>query len=413
MKRTPDIEEQLRQRLGQAEVMPPEGLWEAIERQLPPETARTTATTRRIRLRRWSIAAAFIMFASIGGGLLWHQEKDTQQSVLTADITPKDGIVSVDTADGATVAVPTTTSYSRPSNAALLSTAETNREAFDGRQETQEPKAITTEMPDKYQEAEKQNAEEQETEKQKTEKRERKKQEKEKNSEPMPLIHYPTRSLPHRVSVGLYASNNLSEQQNLLNEVRMSNVMAAKFIPYGEEFNNGKAPVIYLYDITEEEHHAQPLSFGLTASYALSNRWAVTTGLVYTQQQSDFIKHIGNIDENSRQTLRYIGIPIEASYRLCSIGNLHAYTSAGLQADCNVKATIKANGIKNDIDRDRLQLSTMAAIGLQYDVTSQLSIYAEPTARYYFDNNSAVSNYFKEHPFTFNLQVGLRWNINK
>ena len=42
-----------------------------------------------------------------------------------------------------------------------------------------------------------------------------------------------------------------------------------------------------------------------------------------------------------------------------------------------------------------------------------MGIYVEPSARYYFDNQSDVSTSFKEHPFKFNLQMGLRFLLNK
>ena len=60
-----------------------------------------------------------------------------------------------------------------------------------------------------------------------------------------------------------------------------------------------------------------------------------------------------------------------------------------------------------------MQWSANASLGIQFDVIPQLGIYAEPGAKYYFDNGSHIDNVFKDKKLNFNLQFGLRWNIGK
>ena len=41
----------------------------------------------------------------------------------------------------------------------------------------------------------------------------------------------------------------------------------------------------------------------------------------------------------------------------------------------------------------------------------KVGIYVEPGIGYYFDDNTNVRTIYKEHPVTFNLNVGLRLNF--
>ena len=52
-----------------------------------------------------------------------------------------------------------------------------------------------------------------------------------------------------------------------------------------------------------------------------------------------------------------------------------------------------------------------AAAGVQYNFSNLLGLYVEPGVSYYFDNGSSVSNIYKDKPFNFNLNLGLRFTI--
>lgn len=165
----------------------------------------------------------------------------------------------------------------------------------------------------------------------------------------------------------------------------------------------------YEQDTKDVTHHDMPISIGFTASYSVTPRIALASGLVYTLATSSF-QHGASMPKET-QTLHYVGIPLNLSYTIWGNSWLRTYVMAGAQADMNVKATLKADGHKSDIDNDRAQFSVTGGAGVQLNVAQQLGVYVEPGVRYYFDNGSAVQTIFKEHPTNFSLQVGLRWNI--
>lgn len=203
------------------------------------------------------------------------------------------------------------------------------------------------------------------------------------------------------------ASGDISSQPVLA--VMSSNEMP--FIPVDGLLLSGVMPR-YMEDAKEKTEHKMPVSIGMTAKYHLTSRWAVSTGLVYTRLRSDFTHQSAGISMVDKQILHYIGIPLKAEYRLLKWGGLAAYVAAGGEMDKNIKASMETEGIDNDIKKDRTQWSADASVGVQYDFLPQLGVYVEPGVKYYFNNHSSLENYYKEHPWNFNLQLGLRWNIN-
>ena len=185
---------------------------------------------------------------------------------------------------------------------------------------------------------------------------------------------------------------------------------------YGSDlFGPASAPHIYRSapQVRKESHHEQPLSFGLTFSFPVSSRLGLATGAVYTRQRSDFTYISKTSQTKEKQTLHYVGVPLTVMGSLWSSQRFHTYAQAGAQADFNVSASTEVNGVSRSSDKDGVQFSALLGLGAQYDLLPFMGIYVEPSARYYFDNQSDVSTSFKEHPFKFNLQMGLRFLLNK
>jgi opacity protein-like surface antigen len=137
----------------------------------------------------------------------------------------------------------------------------------------------------------------------------------------------------------------------------------------------------------------------------------LATGLVYTRLRSDFVAVMGGYPMTTEQTLHYLGVPLNAQYRLWGYKGLKVYGVAGVAADYNIKSQQEMEGLTQEISRDRWQFSLKGGLGVEYDVIPQLGIYVEPGLKYYFDNGSRVQNFFKDKPTNFNLQVGFRWNL--
>ena len=206
------------------------------------------------------------------------------------------------------------------------------------------------------------------------------------------------------IEMGLYASAGAGDFQNR-NGVMMNPALQSQFAAT-------RADQAYLVGYEERQNHDQPVSFGLSLSYPLTNRLSLSSGLVYTKLNSDFVTIMPTSQIHRHQSLHYMGIPLTLHFRLWQWRGLSAYLSAGAQADWNIKAKSNTDGVDQTMTKDRMQWSAGGSLGLQYNPLSQLGIYAEPGIRHYFDNGSTVSNFFKDKPTSFNLQIGLRVTLN-
>ena len=164
--------------------------------------------------------------------------------------------------------------------------------------------------------------------------------------------------------------------------------------------------------LIDSKHHF-PVSVGLQVGVPLLPRLSLTTGVVYTQTSSDFTYQYGSGQMVVNQSLHYVGIPVGLSYEVWGISRLHTYVNVGGEGAVNVKNKTLMDGNREDVGRDKMQWSANASLGIQFDVIPQLGIYAEPGAKYYFDNGSHIDNVFKDKKLNFKFQFGLRWNIGK
>ena len=170
----------------------------------------------------------------------------------------------------------------------------------------------------------------------------------------------------------------------------------------------------------KEIDHRQPVRFGLTVAFRLTDRLSLETGLTYAYLSSDIRK--GKVDNyyTGDQTLHYVGIPITAKYTVASWKFIKAYASAGFLAEkCVAGKTEKEyvigdNTMFSETEKtvvNPLQWSVNAAVGVQLDITPAVGVYAEPGLSYYFNNGSPVRTIYKDKPLNFNLNVGVRLTV--
>ena len=186
-----------------------------------------------------------------------------------------------------------------------------------------------------------------------------------------------------------------------------------KNIKISSFFDERYMAMIPTSDLYEETKHHQPISVGMQAGFRLFPKLKLSTGLVYTKVSSDFISGVSDTRTVSTQDLHYIGIPLNLSYSVWEYKGLHTYVTAGGEGAVNIKNHTETDGEVKESKRDKMQWSTNASVGIQYDFIPQLGVYVEPGMKYYFDNGSQIENIFKDKKLNFNIQFGLRFNVGK
>ena len=186
-----------------------------------------------------------------------------------------------------------------------------------------------------------------------------------------------------------------------------------KNIKISSFFDERYMAMIPTSDLYEETKHHQPISVGMQVGFYLLPKLKLSTGLVYTKVSSDFISGVYDTRTVSTQDLHYIVIPLNLSYSVWEYKGLHTYVTAGGEGAVNIKNHTETDGEVKESKRDKMQWSTNASVGIQYDFIPQLGVYVEPGMKYYFDNGSQIENIFKDKKLNFNIQFGLRFNVGK
>lgn len=417
-----DWTKQLRDRLADRQATPPDDLWQGIERALQAKRRR-----KRVVMLRWCTAAAAIAaVVAVGVGLYVDANREQQHLTARSSAAPASyigagtaakssleqeamtlaqsaktcvekivGMAGVASADNMLLAQATMENDTEgrlavsPSNDISTNQAATAADNAENKA-SQQPESTknTTEQSDKHNDN---------TRRQRS------------YAQPQQYSASASRgsTAQGQWTVGAHAANVFG-QRSTTNGVMMSQPVLASMASTNNMYAASAAPMT---DTHEEKKHYQPVTVGLTASYAINDRVSLTSGVTYTRAASDFVHVCGNASTTDQQTLHYVGVPVAVNYNVWRTGKLKVYASASGQADFNVKASVETEGVKANITKDRPQLSVGAAAGAQYDVAKQVGVYVEPGVKYYFDNHSDVENVFKSRPCSFSLQVGVRLNI--
>ena len=175
---------------------------------------------------------------------------------------------------------------------------------------------------------------------------------------------------------------------------------------------DNSSPASYFNVVTTNRiNHRQPIRFGFSLRYRLGERWSVESGLTYTRLSADITHSVDGKATETEQRLNYLGIPVSASYQVWGSRYFNFYLSAGGLVEKMIKGSRTTQGVSNSVNIHPLQLSVNGALGAEFNIIDNLSLYAEPALNYYFDNGSAIPTFYQEKPLNFNLNVGLRFNI--
>lgn len=157
-------------------------------------------------------------------------------------------------------------------------------------------------------------------------------------------------------------------------------------------------------------HYQSPISLGISICSKLSDKISLESGLNYTLLRSELKEMDGSLI--SKQNFHFLGIPLKVNCALTHQQKYNLYLSAGgMMEECiSPKDEYYSNNNKNDRDYsvNRIQFSLTSSIGVQYNATEHMALFAEPGVAYYFDDKALASTIRKERPLNFNLRCGVR-----
>ena len=159
--------------------------------------------------------------------------------------------------------------------------------------------------------------------------------------------------------------------------------------------------------LIEVQTHYRPLKAGLSTRFPVSERLNVTTGLEYSLFSSRYEIYPGR---DVWQQAHYLGIPVRLDWTIASNNWLEAYLGGGFAADYCLAASLGGDAV----GKDGISLSTLGAVGLQFNITRHFGVYLEPEISWTVPSDSRrLETYRSEHPLMFSLAGGLRVNLRK
>ena len=169
--------------------------------------------------------------------------------------------------------------------------------------------------------------------------------------------------------------------------------------------------------IVRKSHHYMPVNFSLALKYRLNSRFALETGLSYSRLKSEFEMGSNGNTINEQQTIHYLGIPLKGTYNIYSRKAWSLYGSLGVTTEIPLYSPLNTSyylhGLLEATDKTSIrapwQWSLGTGLGLQYNVTPSIGLFAEPSLQYYIPTKSDIETYRTEHPFNFSLPIGIRF----
>lgn len=200
--------------------------------------------------------------------------------------------------------------------------------------------------------------------------------------------------------------------------------MAAAAAPmsYGDNALAGIMTLNRSKEVSTESHHYLPIKAGISVSYAFTPRWSLESGLTYSWLLSKSKTGSESYYVDSRQTLHYLGIPLNVNFHIWQNRWMDVYASAGGMLEKCVGGTIRSDYVYGGNVRDTeteklnirpLQWSVGASAGLQFRLSGIVGLYLEPGVIYHFRNGSGVESAYSVHPLNFNLNLGLRFSFRE
>lgn len=178
-----------------------------------------------------------------------------------------------------------------------------------------------------------------------------------------------------------------------------------------------------IYNETPETNFRLPFSIGLGVRYNLTSRWALGTGIRYTNLGrtfvADFVSRDGIIvpqtDIDNHQ--HWFGIPLNVYYDIVNTGRWRVHAFAGGAAEFLLSNSFLIHYSPKDLHYESRgttpQWSAAGGLGVEFRLAPRLGLYIDPHFRYYFDAAQQPRSLRTIQPLRFDIEAGVRFSFGE
>lgn len=201
-----------------------------------------------------------------------------------------------------------------------------------------------------------------------------------------------------------------------------SNIISGSNVSVSSQYLNSMASASSAYananmqemEIISEAKYSLPLNLGLQAQVKVNSYLSVGVGINYTLLQSKYDGLINKKFHNIKQSLHYIGIPVNVYFTLMDKKGFYFYANLGGVIEKGVRASYKVtsyDGFRNThAGIDGFQYSANAGIGIEYRFIKEMGLYLEPNLVYYF-NSDIPASIRTDQPLQVKAEIGFRFHF--
>ena len=160
--------------------------------------------------------------------------------------------------------------------------------------------------------------------------------------------------------------------------------------------------------------YSLPLNLGVQMQFPVSENLALGVGVNYTMISSRYDCLINKKKYNIKQSLHYVGIPVNVYGTVVERNNFSFYVNAGAAVEKGIRAVYSLDSytgkerIKEHIDG--IQFSVNAGLGVEYKFSNPAGIYFEPNMVYFFNSNVPRS-IRTDQPLQVKGELGVRFHF--
>ena len=168
-------------------------------------------------------------------------------------------------------------------------------------------------------------------------------------------------------------------------------------------------------EIISQAEHSLPLNLGVQVQFELGEKISAGVGLSYTLLKSRYEALVNKKYHNVKQSLHYIGVPVNLYFSLMQSSKFKFYANVGGAVEKGVKASYRltsydGSSLSAKADIEGFQYSANFGLGLEYRFSKPCGIYLEPNAVYFFDSKVPAS-VRTDQPFQLKAEVGFRFHL--
>lgn len=170
----------------------------------------------------------------------------------------------------------------------------------------------------------------------------------------------------------------------------------------------------YTIEQISDTRYSLPLNLGVQFQFPIGENMALGVGFNYTMLRSRYDCLINKKKFDVKQTLHYIGIPVNVYGTVAQRNNFRFYLNAGAALEKGLRAVYDLKSYDqtehNSSSIDGVQFSVNAGLGVEYILGNTTGLYLEPNIVYYIDSDVPQS-IRTDQPLQVKAELGFRFRF--